>query len=99
MADPRGDIYALGATLHHLLTKRDPRLEPPFTFHEEPAKLLNPSLSQATNDVIMKALEYDIEKRYQSAQAMKKALAGFVSAIVGPAASTVISACPGLARK
>lgn len=74
VADPRGDIYALGATLHHLLTKRDPRLEPPFTFHEEPARLLNPTLSQLANDVIMKALEYDIEKRYRTAQAMKSAL-------------------------
>ncbi len=71
VADPRGDVYALGATLHHLLTKRDPRLEPPFTFHEEPPRLLNPSLSQSTNDTIMKALEYDIDKRHQSAQAMK----------------------------
>ncbi len=74
VADPRGDIYALGATLHHLLTKRDPRLEPPFTFHEEPPRLLNPSLSQETNDVIIKGLDYDIEKRYQSAHEMKNAL-------------------------
>lgn len=72
--DPRVDIYALGATLHHLLTKRDPRLEPPFTFHEEPARLLNPALSQETNDVIMRALEYDEEKRWQTAQEMKDAL-------------------------
>jgi outer membrane protein assembly factor BamB len=74
MADPRGDIYALGATLHHLLTKRDPRLEPPFTFHEEPPRLLNPTISEATNAVIMMALEYDLEKRYQSAREFKKAL-------------------------
>lgn len=74
IADPRGDIYALGATLHHLLTKRDPRLEAPFTFHEEPPQLLNPALSEVTNAVIMKALEYDPEKRYPSAQAFKDAL-------------------------
>jgi serine/threonine protein kinase/outer membrane protein assembly factor BamB len=74
MMDPRVDIYALGATLHHLLTKRDPRLEPPFTFHEEPAKLLNPSLSQEANDVIMKSLEYDPQKRFQSAQEFRDAL-------------------------
>jgi serine/threonine protein kinase len=73
-ATPRGDIYALGATLHHLLTKRDPRLEPPFTFHEEPARLLNPSLSEEANAVIMKALEYDPEKRYPTALAFKDAL-------------------------
>lgn len=28
---PRSDVYVLGATLHHLLTKRDPRKEKPFT--------------------------------------------------------------------
>lgn len=74
VADPRGDIYALGATLHHLLSKRDPRLEPPFTFHEEPPRLLNPSLTQATNDLVMKSLEYDPEKRFQSAEEMRNAL-------------------------
>lgn len=74
IAEPRGDIYALGATLHHLLTKRDPRLEPPFTFHEEPAKLLNPMLSDQTSSVIMQALEYDMDNRYPSAQAFKDAL-------------------------
>lgn len=73
-ADLRGDIYALGATLHHLLTKRDPRLEAPFTFHEEPPRLLNPALSPEANDVIMKALDYYPEKRYQSAQTFKEAL-------------------------
>ena len=35
-ASPAGDIYALGATLHHLLTRRDPRAEPPFSFSERP---------------------------------------------------------------
>jgi serine/threonine protein kinase/outer membrane protein assembly factor BamB len=74
VADPRGDIYALGATLHHLLTKRDPRLEPPFTFHEEPPRLLNPALSQATNDLVMRSLEYDPDKRFQTAQEMRDAL-------------------------
>ena len=74
VAEPRGDIYALGATLHHLLTKRDPRLEPPFTFHEETPRLLNPALSEAADAVIMKTLEYEIEKRYASAQTFRDAL-------------------------
>ncbi|RME71720.1 MAG: protein kinase [Chloroflexi bacterium] len=84
IADPRGDIYALGATLHHLLTKRDPRLEPPFTFHEEPPRLLNPALSQMTNDIIMKMLEYDPDKRYQSALEVKQELEAALSALNNP---------------
>jgi serine/threonine protein kinase len=74
IANPQGDIYALGATLHHLLTQRDPRLEPPFTFHEEPPRLLNPAVSADVEAVIMKALEYEPEKRYSSAAEMKDAL-------------------------
>jgi serine/threonine protein kinase len=44
-AKPEGDIYALGATLHHLLSRRDPRLHPPFAFHEESIRTLNPDVS------------------------------------------------------
>ncbi len=37
-ASPQADIYALGATLHHALTRKDPRLEPPFTFGDRPIR-------------------------------------------------------------
>jgi serine/threonine protein kinase len=73
-ADPRCDIYALGATLHHLLTGRDPRREPPFTFHEAPPRSLNPAISEELEAVIMKATEYNLEHRYQSAEEMRDAL-------------------------
>jgi len=74
IAEPRGDIYALGATMHHLLTKRDPRLEPPFTFHECPPRSLNLEVSERLETVVMKALQYEIEDRYSSAEEMKLAL-------------------------
>jgi outer membrane protein assembly factor BamB len=74
IANPQGDIYALGATLHHLLTRRDPRLEPPFTFHEELPCLLNPAIREELEAAIMKALEYEPEKRYSNADEMKDAL-------------------------
>jgi outer membrane protein assembly factor BamB len=74
VANPQGDIYALSATLHHLLTRRDPRLEPPFTFHEEPPRLLNPAVSEELEAVIMKGLEYEPEKRFANAEEMKAAL-------------------------
>lgn len=32
LAEPKTDLYALGATMHHLLTGRDPQLEAPFDF-------------------------------------------------------------------
>jgi serine/threonine protein kinase len=73
-ASPTGDIYALGATLHHLLTKRDPRAEPPFSFPERNIHDSNPDVSTALVDLITKALEYEPEKRFQTAEEMKAAL-------------------------
>ena len=75
-ATPLADIYALGATLHHLLTKRDPRLEPPFSFAERPVRKINPSVSAEVEAVINRALEYEPEKRFPTAAEMKEALIG-----------------------
>jgi outer membrane protein assembly factor BamB/tRNA A-37 threonylcarbamoyl transferase component Bud32 len=74
VAEPRGDVYALSATLHHLLTGRDPRLEPPFTFHERPIELFNAEVSAEIEAVIMKALAYDVDERFESATEMALAL-------------------------
>jgi eukaryotic-like serine/threonine-protein kinase len=69
-ADPRSDLYALGATLHHLLTNRDPRDFPPFNY--PPARTLNPQLSPEVEQLLAKATNNDITQRYQSAIAMKR---------------------------
>jgi serine/threonine protein kinase len=73
-ATPLADIYALGATMHHLLTHRDPRLEPPFTFAERPVRKENPSVSPELEAVINTALQYNPLDRFQSAEAMKDSL-------------------------
>ena len=75
VAEPRGDLYALGATLHHLLTGRDPRLEPPFTFHERPIRIFNSDVAPELEQAIMKSLSYDIQERFASATEMAQVLA------------------------
>jgi len=80
IAEPRVDIYALGATLHHLLSKQDPRLEPPFSFHERPIHKTNPTVSRELTDIINRALEYDPNDRYGSAEEMQRALMSLSSA-------------------
>jgi outer membrane protein assembly factor BamB/tRNA A-37 threonylcarbamoyl transferase component Bud32 len=80
IAEPRVDIYALGATMHHLLSKQDPRLEPPFSFHERPIHKTNPLVSAELAEIIGRALEYDINKRYGSAEELQRALINLGSA-------------------
>jgi serine/threonine protein kinase len=86
--EPRSDLYSLAATMHHLLTGRDPQLEPPFSF--PPIRQLAPEVSEQTGRVIMQALDKDVEKRPPSARDMRDALPNpeldeGVSASVSPA--------------
>ncbi len=71
---PQSDIYALGATLHHLLTKRDPRPELPFSFARNPVHLFNPGVSLDLEAVVMKAVDLDVNLRFASAREMRLAL-------------------------
>jgi outer membrane protein assembly factor BamB len=75
-ATPLADVYALGATLHHVLTNRDPRLEPPFTFNERPIRKTNPNISPELEAVVSTALQYNPEERFKDAETMKDALMG-----------------------
>ncbi len=69
-ADGRSDLYALAATIHHLVTNRDPRNYPPFAYPS--ARSLNPKLSPALDQVLTKALTIDVNRRYQTAADMKR---------------------------
>jgi len=73
-ATPSADIYALGATIHHALTRRDPRLEPPFSFSERPIRRINQNVSVEMEAVVNMALEYNPENRFRSAADMKQAM-------------------------
>ena len=73
-AGPTGDIYALGATVHHLLTKQDPRIEPPFSFSERPVRKANPAVTIELEAVVNTSLNYNPSERFPGAKAMKDAL-------------------------
>ena len=69
---PLVDIYALGATLHNLLTRINPRHERLFTY--APVRAANPQVSKGLAAVIARALAYEPEDRFPSAEAMRNAL-------------------------
>jgi eukaryotic-like serine/threonine-protein kinase len=75
-ASPLADLYALGATLHHALTRRDPRLEPPFSFAERPVRRINSHVSPELEAVVTTALSYNPSERYADAESMREALMG-----------------------
>lgn len=72
-ATPIADIYSLGATLHHVLTRKDPRLEPPFSFNERPIRSENPGISIILEQIIARSLQYNPSERYQNIQEIKEA--------------------------
>ncbi|HEY2867837.1 MAG TPA: serine/threonine-protein kinase, partial [Pyrinomonadaceae bacterium] len=81
--DARSDIYSLGATLYHLLSRTVPKdaLERSIELLDGKADPLEPlskvasSVSEDVSALIMKALELRREDRFQSAVAMRDALA------------------------
>ncbi|MEE0929376.1 MAG: serine/threonine-protein kinase [Acutalibacteraceae bacterium] len=60
--DQRSDIYALGMTMHHLLTGIDPRNGDPYA----PIRQWNPELSEGLEIIIDKCVQPAAENRYQS---------------------------------
>lgn len=72
LMEPRSDLFALGATMHHLLTSRDPQEEPPFSFPK--VRHLNNKVSASTEKLIEKSLEKDASDRFESAEDMLKAI-------------------------
>jgi serine/threonine-protein kinase len=84
--DRRTDVYALGATLYELLSGK-----PPFTgqnslelmleaLHEEPRPLraLEPSVPRDVETIVMKCLEKDPARRYDSARTFAEDLGRYL---------------------
>ncbi len=75
--DQRSDIYALAATLHHLLTGHDPGQNP---FHWRAVRTYNPRVSRRVDQALLQALELKPELRFRSIEEFRQALGLVASA-------------------
>ena len=98
--DIRSDIYSLGATFYHFVTGRFPYVadtgDQIARMHLEcalqPPREVNPKLPEALNRIIIKMMEKDINKRYQSAEALIEDLDAYLRS--APPASGAKQAVP-----
>ena len=85
--DARSDVYALGATMYHLLANMAPT--PAFLPSEPlPLRNYNGALSVGTVNLIEKAMDRERSNRFQSASEMREALIG---ALPGPYVAPVFA--------
>lgn len=70
-SDARTDVYALGATLHHAITGRDPGQDP---FNFPSVRSLNRTASPQLEAAIMQAVQIDRNQRWSSIAALRAGL-------------------------
>jgi formylglycine-generating enzyme required for sulfatase activity len=87
--DVRTDIYALGATIYTLLTGMEPPESVQRVVNDPlvPPRQLNSTLSHRTSAAILKALQMDPAKRFQSTE-------DFTAALKAPGATPIPSPPP-----
>src|SRR5579864_8576507 len=81
--ETRSDLYALGATMHHALSGRDPAAEPPFSF--PPLRKLCPDINGTLAAAVDQSLAYDVVNRMHDAAEFKRRLLESMSGAAGAA--------------
>src|SRR2546428_5821562 len=82
--EPRSDLYALGATLHRVLTRHDAANNKPNLYSFPPVRTLRPDVSVAFEQVIMKALSPSLEQRWSNGADMERAIINLPPITVTP---------------
>lgn len=87
--DERSDVYSVGVVLYMMLLRRHPQklvskerwetIQQIAAGQVQPPRSLNPKFSRTLEAIIMKALDEDPQKRYQSAGEMAAALREFLN--------------------
>ena len=90
--EPRSDLYALGATIYRLLTRRDASTNKPTLFSFQPIRALRPDVSPAFEHVLMKTLAPELSQRWASAAELERALLALPPVSVVPAMDMLHSA-------
>ncbi|GER88408.1 hypothetical protein KDW_25700 [Dictyobacter vulcani] len=84
MPEPRSDIYALGATIHRLLTRHDPSNNKPGPFDFPSLRVLRPDISPAFDQIVMKSLAPQLNYRWLNASELERALINLPPVTVVP---------------
>ena len=75
LTDVRTDIYALGVTMHYMLTGKNPNT-PPYYFRS--VRRLNRDISYAMEYIVKKCIQPNPDKRYKSAALLRDELDGIL---------------------
>ncbi|GEM_PF-1135178 len=73
-AEPRSDLYSLGAVMHYLLTGVNPEGSSQTLFTFEPVRKINPDVPEYLERILMSMVDLVPDKRPSSAEAVERLL-------------------------